>query len=57
MDQDTISRWQAFAQTGDIHHYLSYKRQLDGAARAAREGTSDERDRNTGPGASGTEIR
>ena len=57
MDQQQQSRWQAFALTGDIRQYLSYKQQSEAAVHPAQEGASDGLDRNTGAGASGDQIR
>lgn len=50
------SQWQAFAQTGEIRHYLSYRQQMQAAARAAQEGSPDGCDCDPGAGASGSEI-
>ena len=57
MDQQQQSRWQAFALTGDIRQYLSYKQQSEAAVHPAQEGASDGLDRNTGAGASGDQRR
>lgn len=47
--------WQAFAQTGDVRHYLAYRQQTVSEA-AAQKGTVDGCDRNPRAGASGSEI-
>lgn len=56
MEQERSSRWQAFAQTGGVSQYLSYK-QADAAGQPPQKGALDERDRDPGAGAAGGQIR
>lgn len=58
MQEQLQNRWLAFAQTGGIQEYLSYRQQAEAAApQPGQKGAPNGFDRDPGAGAPGVKIQ